>query len=232
MCDIVRTPDLTVVQREGLVADVIGGSAVKTEKVVKKAAGGTLLLDEAYRLTRDSKKDFGHEAMETIMSAIEGSDNTTSDRPAFIFAGYPAEMENFVRANAGMASRVTEEFIFPDYSPTELVDILMKSATSEGFSFTPGVSADSLVGHVRAFGNTTTENARFSHKFLKALRLSRDMCVGEMLTQGKLPDEADLFVFTKHDVEMAASNLRKWRASAKHTNIKGAGRDVWNQRYE
>ena len=52
--------------------------------------------------------------METIMAAIEGGDNTTSDSPAFIFAGYPTEMENFVWTNARMESRVTEEFIFPD----------------------------------------------------------------------------------------------------------------------
>ena len=74
--------------------------------------------------------------METIMAAIEGGDNTTSDSPAFIFAGYPTEMENFVWANARMESRVTEEFIFPDWTPTEQVDILLKSATSEGFSVT------------------------------------------------------------------------------------------------
>jgi len=86
---LVSTSALTVAQREDLVGQHIGETADKTRNVLKGAAGGTLLIDEAYRLVPEGTgRDFDPEAMDTIMATIEGSPATTSDRPAFIFAGY------------------------------------------------------------------------------------------------------------------------------------------------
>ena len=76
---------------------LVRGSSIK---VIKRARGATLLVDEAYQLTpEDSPRDFGPEAVETIMKTIEGDSLTTDDRPAYTFAGYPQEMQTFLNIN-------------------------------------------------------------------------------------------------------------------------------------
>ena len=88
LAGLVCTSTLTVIQREDLVGQHICETADKTRNVLGGAAGGTLLIDDAYRLVpQDSRRDFGPEAMDTIMATIEESSATTSERPAFIFAG-------------------------------------------------------------------------------------------------------------------------------------------------
>lgn len=97
---------------------------MKTEGVINKARGGTLLVDEAYQLIPpNSPRDSGIEAVEAIMSTIEGGSSTDDDRPAYIFAGYPAEMERFMSCNAGLRRRVTHKFLFADYAIVELAKI-------------------------------------------------------------------------------------------------------------
>ena len=82
------------------------------------------MVDEAYQLAPpDSQRDFGREALEAIMDTIEGSDSTETDRPAYIFAGYPKEMDLFLKLNPGLLRRVTHFLQFPDYSMPELVAI-------------------------------------------------------------------------------------------------------------
>ena len=209
MCAHVEDPGLTIVQRESLVADVIGGSALKTQKVLDSAQGQTLLLDEAYRLTCDSKKDFGHESMETIMSSTEGGNETLTNRAAMIFAGYPHDMDCFIRANAGMASRITEEFIFPDYSASEIAEILYLNAEKEGFSFS-GVNTTDIANKIKDFGDLSKENARFAHKVLKYLKQSLDLDIGSKLARGDEVLESDLFVLTQEHVKSAFHELGHW----------------------
>lgn len=87
-------------------------------KIMDRAEGATCFIDEAYRLVPPVVlNDFGPEAVETIMSRIEGASSTTSSRPAFIFAGYPKEMDSFLRCNPGLERRITHTFSFGDYSP-------------------------------------------------------------------------------------------------------------------
>jgi len=77
--------------------------------VINVARGATLLVDEAYQLIpRDgSGRDFGYEAVETLMGCIEGSESTEDDRPCLIFAGYPEDMKRFINSNSGLRRRVT-----------------------------------------------------------------------------------------------------------------------------
>ena len=96
---LVKSPVCIQVQREALMGEFIGSTALKTKALAEKAWGGTLFVDEAYRLALSTQRDFGPEAVETSMSVIEGGPETTSDRPAFIFAGYPALMEQFISIN-------------------------------------------------------------------------------------------------------------------------------------
>ncbi len=106
--------------RKDLVAGYVGQTAIKTGEMIAKAKGGGLFIDEAYALTQaGSGSDFGREAVETILKAMEDM------RGEFmvIVAGYPKEMKQFLEANPGLMSRFDKQFEFKDYSAEELFEI-------------------------------------------------------------------------------------------------------------
>ncbi|MCP4349533.1 MAG: AAA family ATPase [Desulfobacterales bacterium] len=105
---------LVEVQREDLVEDHVGGTALKTSQKINDAMGGVLFVDEAYRLTEDEENaGFGKEAVETVMRAMLDH----SGRLAVIIAGYPEKIDNFIKVNPGLTSRFGESNILtiPDY---------------------------------------------------------------------------------------------------------------------
>jgi hypothetical protein len=111
------------VSRSGLVAQIIGGTAIKTTEVFNKALGGVLFIDEAYTLTNQSKgsgPDFGQEAVETLMKLMEDH----RDEIVVIVAGYSEQMDQFLESNPGMASRFARTVEFPNYEVDELVTIV------------------------------------------------------------------------------------------------------------
>ncbi len=111
---------LVETDRQNLVAGFIGQTAAKTTEVIQSAIGGTLFIDEAYTLVnKDSSGDFGREAIDTLLKAMEDK------RGEFIViaAGYTDEMKGFLESNPGMKSRFTKTFFFEDYQPDELLTI-------------------------------------------------------------------------------------------------------------
>jgi SpoVK/Ycf46/Vps4 family AAA+-type ATPase len=106
--------------RQGLVAGYIGQTAIKTAEKIDEAMGGVLFIDEAYSLTTGaSHGDYGNEAIQTLLKRME--DNRGA---FFVFvAGYPENMERFLKANPGLRSRFDKILKFEDYSVSELVDI-------------------------------------------------------------------------------------------------------------
>jgi SpoVK/Ycf46/Vps4 family AAA+-type ATPase len=109
------------VDRADIIGEFIGHTAPKVKDAIKKARGGILFIDEAYSLARkgDTEKDYGKEAIEVLLKEL-------SDGPgdiAIIVAGYPEEMGFFLDSNPGLKSRFNHYFHFPDYSPTELLQI-------------------------------------------------------------------------------------------------------------
>ncbi|MEM8708843.1 MAG: AAA family ATPase [Actinomycetota bacterium] len=119
---------LVEVHRADLVAGYVGQTAPLTEGAVEKALGGVLFIDEAYALVADGR-DFGSEAITTLVKLME------DHREDFmlIAAGYPAEMQTFVDANPGLASRIRAEIVFPDYSPAELAAIFRIICDKNGY---------------------------------------------------------------------------------------------------
>ena len=118
---VLKENKLIEVDRKDLIAEYIGQTAPKTNEIINKAMGGILFIDEAYSLTpKDSTRDFGQEAIATLVKAME-------DRKGefvVIFAGYKKEMRDFVASNSGIASRIGYTFDFEDYNDDELLDIV------------------------------------------------------------------------------------------------------------
>lgn len=128
---ILKTNKLVVAERKDLVSEVIGGTAQKTNKMITKALNGVLFIDEAYSLYKgENTKDFGTEAIETLITAMEEH----KDRLVVVFAGYQEEMGIFQKANPGISSRIGFTFHFPDYSPEELTQMFFMKMEQQKFS--------------------------------------------------------------------------------------------------
>ena len=112
---------LVEVDRSGLVAGYVGQTALKTQEVIKSALGGVLFIDEAYSLSSGGENDFGREAIETILKAMEDH----RDDLIVIVAGYTGPMEDFMNSNPGLESRFNKYFFFPDYNGEELYKIFL-----------------------------------------------------------------------------------------------------------
>lgn len=115
---------LVEVDRSGLVAGYVGQTAIKTRQKIKEAMGGVLFVDEAYALARDdSGNDFGQEAIDTILKAMEDH----RDDFVVIVAGYTKPMEKFIHSNPGLESRFNKFIEFPDYTMDELMQIFQQN---------------------------------------------------------------------------------------------------------
>lgn len=107
------------VERADLVGEYIGHTALKTREQIRNALGGVLFIDEAYSLARGGEKDFGKEAIDTMVKAMEDY----KDNLILILAGYKDEMTWFLETNPGLSSRFPLHIDFPDYSINELLAI-------------------------------------------------------------------------------------------------------------
>jgi SpoVK/Ycf46/Vps4 family AAA+-type ATPase len=119
---------LVETDRKDLVAEFVGQTAPKTNKVIESALGGVLFIDEAYTLSTGGGSDFGKEAIDTLLKRME------DDRGKLIViaAGYNADMEKFLNSNPGLTSRFTYHVQFDDYTPEEMVAIFGSMLKSKG----------------------------------------------------------------------------------------------------
>ena len=123
---------LVEVDRSGLVAGYVGQTALKTQETIKSALGGVLFIDEAYSLSSGGENDFGREAVETILKAMEDH----RDDLIVIVAGYDKPMEKFLSSNPGLESRFNKYFHFPDYRGEELLAIFKGQCEKNGYVLT------------------------------------------------------------------------------------------------
>ena len=116
---ILSKGQLVEVDRSGLVAGYVGQTALKTAKVIEQALGGVLFIDEAYALNGKAENDFGQEAIDTILKAMEDH----RDDLVVIVAGYDGLMDDFIHSNPGLESRFNRFLHFDDYTVDEMMDI-------------------------------------------------------------------------------------------------------------
>ncbi|MCR4962438.1 MAG: AAA family ATPase [Firmicutes bacterium] len=117
--EVLPKGQLIEVERADLVGEFVGHTAQKTKEQVKKALGGLLFVDEAYSLLRGGERDFGREAIDTLVKAMEDHKNEF----VLVLAGYNREMEDFLNANPGLRSRLPLQIDFADYTLQELREI-------------------------------------------------------------------------------------------------------------
>lgn len=121
---------LIEVDRSKLVAGYVGQTAIRTQKMIKKAMGGILFIDEAYTLSSSiGSNDYGQEAIDTVLKAMEDH----RDDFVVIVAGYPDLMKNFLESNPGLKSRFNKFINFEDYNEDELTDIFKGMCKKSGY---------------------------------------------------------------------------------------------------
>ncbi|MER7400514.1 right-handed parallel beta-helix repeat-containing protein [Streptomyces sp. NPDC000151] len=154
---------LVEVSRVDLVGEHIGSTAIRTQEAFDRARGGVLFIDEAYALSpEDSGRDFGREAIDTLVKLMEDH----REAVVVIVAGYTAEMERFLAVNPGVASRFSRTIRFGDYDPEELLRIVGQQAEEQEYHLADGTS-EALLKYFTAlpkgpsFGNGRTARQTF-----------------------------------------------------------------------
>ena len=127
---ILSKGQLVEVDRGDLVAGYVGQTAIKTKDAIKKAMGGVLFIDEAYSLTNRGENDYGAEAVDTLLKAMEDH----RDDLIVIVAGYIEPMEKFLHSNPGLESRFNRFIDFPDYTLDELMGIFDMRMNKAGYT--------------------------------------------------------------------------------------------------
>lgn len=161
---VVERGHLVETDRSGLVAGYVGQTAPLVTARFDEADQGVLLIDEAYSLVRGGERDFGREAVDTIVKLSEDR----RDRIVVIMAGYPAEMEELISSNPGLRSRFPKVVHFPDYTTGELLAIIDSLGERSGYRLSPDARAKAAAWldaapRTRGFGNGRTARNLFEH---------------------------------------------------------------------
>jgi len=229
---LLKRDDVTEVGRVDLVAEYIGQTAPKTKAAIDRARGGILFIDEAYALSDrgDDGKDFGKEVIEVIIKEMSDGKGDV----AFIFAGYPKEMREFLNSNPGLNSRVSQVINFPDYSPDELMAIAEYDSKKRSVNISEEARNLIYMKVVEAYRNRDSRfgNARFVNSIVEeakqnmALRLMKnekpEELTNEDLSTIKLEDVETIFgVGASKKIEMPVDEALLQDAMAELKELTG-----------
>jgi SpoVK/Ycf46/Vps4 family AAA+-type ATPase len=199
---LLKRGHLVEVDRAALVGQYVGMTAIKTDRVIRRALDGVLFIDEAYSLAPgDERLDFGPEAVETLLKRMEDYRH----RLVVIVAGYPRLMHHFLQSNPGLRSRFSREITFPDYTTDELVEITAKLAGDYEYSLDE--DAVEALRHIlggaargEGFGN-----ARFARTLFEQALNAQALRLGEGNVEALT--EAELACLTPSDLVSGAHAL-------------------------
>ncbi len=207
--------------RQGLVAGFVGQTAIKTAERIDEAMGGVLFIDEAYSLTSrnhaGSSTDYGNEVIQTILKRMEDHRGEF-----YVFAaGYPENMETFLKANPGLRSRFDKMLRFEDYSESELYQIAEKMLADKGYKLKSdaGLHLRSYLAFLRQYRDRYFGNARTVRTVVdqaiknQNLRLAstseedrRDLDLIYLLDVQEFESNTDQFVFNKSRIGFRSSD--------------------------
>jgi SpoVK/Ycf46/Vps4 family AAA+-type ATPase len=195
-------PEVVEAHRADLVGEHLGSTAIKTGKLIDSALGGVLFIDEAYSLYNPGYSGgdaYGAEAVATLLKRAEDD----RDRLVIVLAGYPADMDRFLRSNPGLSSRFSVRISFPSYTAAELAQIMHVLAEQAGDSFDPDALPvlDEIFREAAAAGRIDElGNGRFARSLFERACAARDLRVADL---GEAASAADLTIVTAADLAAA-----------------------------
>ena len=197
---ILQKGHLVETDRSGLVAEYVGQTAVKTNKVIDSALDGVLFIDEAYSLIGAGNQDYGKEAIATLVKRMEDD----RDRLVVILAGYEDEMQHFINSNPGLRSRFNRYIHFEDYTADELKQIFLGMVQqyeyilqAEGENVLARHFAQCVASRGKDFGNARYVRNLFERSIkAQAVRLSSH----------DEADKAQLSIITADDITAAIAD--------------------------
>lgn len=184
---------LIEVDRSGLVAGYVGQTAIKTQQRIDEAIGGILFVDEAYTLAKDGN-DFGQEAIDTILKAMEDH----RDDLVVIVAGYDEQMKKFINSNPGLKSRFNKYFHFSDYSADELIIIFKTMLQNYDYSITEEAMsvAEETIKKMEQQKDNNFANARDVRNYFEQIIARQAMRISKISN----PTNTELLEITVEDV--------------------------------
>ncbi|MFZ7102623.1 MAG: AAA family ATPase [Peptococcaceae bacterium] len=199
--DVLKKGQVIEIERADLVGEYIGHTALKTREQIQRALGGVLFIDEAYSLARGGEKDFGKEAIDCMVKAMEDY----KDQLILILAGYRKEMEWFLQTNPGLRSRFPIHIEFPDYTITELMEIAELMLKQRQYRLTPEAKflLKATIQKRILLGQENSGNARMIRNLIeKAIRLQAVRLIGI-----KQLSRDDLILITAEDIDEASQAI-------------------------
>lgn len=162
---ILKKGQLVETDRSGLVAEYVGQTAVKTNKIIDSALDGVLFIDEAYSLVQGGGNDYGKEAIATLLKRMEDD----RDRLIVILAGYDNEMKLFIDSNPGLQSRFNRYIHFSDYNAEELTAIFKLNLKKFDYELTN--DAEQKISHLFSYAVSHKDqnfgNGRYARNVLE-----------------------------------------------------------------
>lgn len=162
---ILKKGQLVETDRSGLVAEYVGQTAVKTNKIIDSALDGVLFIDEAYSLVQGGGNDYGKEAIATLLKRMEDD----RDRLVVILAGYDNEMKLFIDSNPGLQSRFNRYIHFSDYNAEELMAIFKLNLKKFDYELTN--DAEQKISHLFSYAVSHKDqnfgNGRYARNVLE-----------------------------------------------------------------
>ncbi|NWJ74071.1 right-handed parallel beta-helix repeat-containing protein [Pseudonocardia sp. ICBG1122] len=193
---VLRSGHLVEVARADLVAQIIGGTAIKTTEAFTSALGGVLFIDEAYTLSSGrggTGPDFGREAIDTLVKLMEDH----RDDVVVIAAGYSREMRQFLEANPGMESRFSRTIEFANYDAPELVTIVRSQCERHDYRLDPEAEQALLTYFERIPKDGTFGNGRTARRVFERMADRQ----ASRLSAGGAERPADLTLLTVEDLD-------------------------------